>query len=113
MIRLKAVEHIKSFGDFKLDGLWIKSFHFESTPLNGAKKRLTVELIPFAYMEDGSKLFDYERPKKLYIGDAQTYLEENIGSNFFNAYFATELAISDIMNEQYPDWNCEFEPPAI
>ena len=110
MIRLTAPEHIKTHGEFQLDGLWVKSFVLHNPPDNTSKQTLTIEVVPFKYMDDGSKIFDLTRNKKVHLMDAEQYLITSGDTKFLQAYFATENAIAGLLSDR-TEWTAVFQPP--
>lgn len=112
MIRLITADHIKTKGEFKLDGLWVKRFSFNNPPDNHSKQTLTFEVVPFSYMDDGSRVFDNTRSRIVHIMDAEEYLLTSGDVDFVNAYFATEKSFSNLLTDR-TDWAAQFEAPNL
>lgn len=110
MIKLTSPEHIKGQGSFKMDGLWVKQLHFDNPCDNVKKQQVKVEVVPFAYMDDGSRVFDLTRSRKILIDDAEKYLIESGDQLFLQAYFATEQSIAKMLTDR-TDWSAEFIAP--
>jgi hypothetical protein len=113
MIRITNQEQIKKSGNFRIDGLHIKRFHFDLQPETGAGEELTIECVPFATMEDGSKIHDLTRIYKVSINDLQEYLVDNpdVAQAVGAAYYATEAAIAQLINKRNPELQAVFEAP--
>lgn len=113
MIQITNPEQIKKSGEFKIDGLHVKRFHFELQPEANAPEELTVELVPFGIMDSGEKIHDLTKTYKIVITDLQGYLAEN--PDFIptvgGAYFATEMGIVDLLNQKHPELQAVFIPP--
>jgi hypothetical protein len=111
MIKLGNSEYVKTKGDFKLDSLHVNKYAFEF-PTNGqSKQSLTVEFVPFAYLDDGSRVYDLDTVYKIYIPDVDTYLQSNPLPNVIGAYFATEQGLADILNDKLPLLQATFVSP--
>jgi hypothetical protein len=111
MIRITNSENIKKSGDFKLDGLHVKKFSFEYPTTGKSKQVLTIELVPFANLDDGSRVYDLDTVYKVFIPDVDAYLMKHGFTNVINAYFATEMGIADILADKYPLLQAKFYPP--
>lgn len=110
MIKITAQEHIKTKGDFKLDGLWVKNFHFNNPSNNTDKATLLIEVIPYATLDDGTKVFDLTRSKKVHLLDVDDYLKNSGDMTFLQAYFATEGAVAKLLSDR-TEWTASFEAP--
>lgn len=115
MIRITNDEHIKRAGEFKVDGLHVKRFHFDLQPETGAFEELTIELIPFATMDDSSKLFDQNNTFKVSINNLQQFLADNpeVAMPVGIAYYATEAAITALLGKKHPELQATYEAPQI
>ena len=108
MITITSPDHIKKFGEFKLDKVWVKSLKFENVAQNSGKKIIVVEVVPYAELEDGTALFDHDNTKKILISDAQAYLAGGTNPDFTQAYFGVENGIASMIQQQL-GWECQFE----
>ena len=111
MIRIKNSEYVKSAGDFKIDGLHVKRLHFDLTAQDNSAESLVVEMIPFATMDNGAKVFDHNKVYKIYIPNLQQYIIDGGDQSIVAAYFATEQAITHLLNDKHPELQAKFEAP--
>jgi hypothetical protein len=108
-LKLTKEEYIKKMGDFKLDRIWVKSFKFTNSLKEGSKQELTIEVVPFAHLENGAKVFYPDTVKKIIILDVEKYLEETGDTDLVNSYVCQEIAIAKLLNTR-TDWTAEYEP---
>ena len=113
MIKIGNSEYIKTKGDFSLEGLHVKKYVFEYPTLGSSKQTLNIELVPFAVLDDGTRVYDLDKVFKIYISDVDGYIASNPMQNVINAYFATEAGIADILGDKFPDLQAVFVPPQV
>ena len=111
MIKIGNEELIKSRGDFKLDSLHVRKYSFEFPTSGSSKQSLTVEFVPFAYLDDGSRVYDLDTTYKVYISDVEAYLSSNPLYSVISAYFSTEAGLADILGKKIPKLQASFIPP--
>ena len=111
MIQIGNLEYIKKSSDFKMDGLHVKKFSFEFPVSANSRQSLSVELVPYGVLDDGTRVFDVDTVYKIYIPDVDQYLATHSLPNVIGAYFATEQGISDLLGEKYPNLQTTFVPP--
>jgi hypothetical protein len=111
MIKIGNSDYIKTSGAFKLEALHVKKYDFGFPTHSQSKQTLTIELVPFAYMDDGSRIYDLGKVYKVFISDVDTFISTNPLPNVVGAYFATEQGISDILNIKHPLLQTTFVSP--
>lgn len=112
MIRITNSEYVKTKGEFRVDGLHVKRYHFDFPTTEVAKQNLNIEAVPFTYMDDGSRMFYNDRFYKIYISDIDSFLVEHKGIDaILDAYFYTEKAITELINLKYPLLNANWDAP--
>ena len=111
MIKITNPDYIKKSGDFKLEELHVRKYSFEFPTLGSTKKSLTVEFVPVATLDDGTRIYDQDKVYKIYIPDLDAYLQANPIQSAITAYFATEAALAEILNVKQPNLQTVFIPP--
>lgn len=101
MIRITNSEYIDGKDDFKIDGLHVKKFSLEFPTNESSKQTLVIEAVPFAYLASGKRVYNHDKVYKFVSNDAEAFMP-SAPASFVPAYFATEQAIKDIMNQDYP-----------
>ncbi len=97
-LKLTSIEHVKKQGDFKLDRLWVKRLSFDNNPKNGSTQQLTIEVLPFAYLEGGTRVFFNDSVEKIFITDIEQYLIDTGDLDLLTAYDAIEKAVVKLIN---------------
>jgi len=111
MIKIGNNELVKTSGSFKLDSLHVKKYAFEFPTAGSSKQSLTVEFVPFSYMDDGSRVYDLDTVYKVHIPDVDKYLTTNNLPSVIQAYFATEAGLADILGNKIPNLQATFVSP--
>lgn len=111
MIKITNSEYVKTQGDFKLEELHVRKYAFAYPTLGSTKKSLTVEFVPVAILDDGTRIYDQDKIYKVYIPDLDAYLQANPMQNVITAYFATEMALVDVLNASKPELQTVFIAP--
>jgi hypothetical protein len=111
MIKITNLEYVKASGDFKLEGLHVKRFDFGFPTHANSQQSLTIELVPFAYMDDGSRIYDIEKVYKVVIPHVESYITTHALASVGAAYYATEAGIADILGVEHPNLNAVFVAP--
>ena len=110
MIRITAPEYIDGKDDFKIDGLHVKRFSLEFPTNESSKQQLVIEAVPFAYLASGKRVYNHDKVYKFVDNDAEAFMP-SAPASFVPAYFATEQAIRDIMDQEYPLLQLVWEAP--
>lgn len=112
MLKINNPEYIKGKGEFTMDELHTKKYIFEYPTLGKPKKTLTVEFVPVAILDDGTRVYDQETVYKIYISDLDAFLMENPIMDVITAYGATQNALCKLLNIKHPNLQTTFTPTA-
>lgn len=99
--KITSPEHIKGAGEFAVDLLHMKKLHIDQVAQNSGKMTVVAEFVPYAVLDDGTKVFEHDTVFKVHIPDVYEYIATGGNPAFNQAFGAIGLASVTMLANQH------------